>query len=71
MVTPAKIATARIALNFDAPFILLTLSPHFRMPDPMNRKFYPVFLALLVTLMILREIYGAPQSPNVWEMFGW
>jgi hypothetical protein len=41
------------------------------MPDPMNRKFYPVFLALLVTLMILREIYGAPQSPNVWEMFGW
>ena len=52
-------------------FILLTLSPHFRMPDPMNRKFYPVFLALLVTLMILREIYGAPQSPNVWEMFGW
>lgn len=37
----------------------------------MDRKLYPVFLALLITLMVLSEIYGTPYSPNVWEFFGW
>jgi hypothetical protein len=37
----------------------------------MKWKTYPLFLGLLIALMVLREIYGAPHSPNVWEFFGW
>jgi hypothetical protein len=37
----------------------------------MDKKFSILFAVLLVVLAVLNMTYGAPQSMNVWEFFGW